>query len=214
MRIRSLRAARVLAAVAAAGLVSLAAAGCTAGSPSASPTPSGNSGAPTSAPSTVHTTPNVPNVPSATGLAGTPGSAKPTVPAEPTVPAKPVAPAAPAKAVTVQQLKFPNTNATVLFTGYDAKDKLAEFQQVAQNPKVPYADLIPDPKDPTIHRLPLAPGTNVTSIDPDGFPFETCPPFNCTSDDVIQNVMSHTTLWAHIHVNAADQIDTVNEIAY
>ena len=101
-----------------------------------------------------------------------------------------------------------------MFTGYDTKDKLAEFQQVAQNPNVPYADLVPDPKDPAIHRLSLAPGTNITSIDPGGFPFETCPPFNCTSDDVIQNVMSHRTLWASIHANTADQIDTVNEIAY
>lgn len=133
-----------------------------------------------------------------------------------TAPATPPATnqSAPAKPVTVQQLSFPNTSATVMFTGYDATDKMAEFQKVVTNPKTPYADLIPDPADPAVHRLSLAPGTNVTSIDPDGFPFETCPPVNCTPDDVIQTVTSRTTLWAHIHVNAADQIDVVNQIAY
>ena len=73
---------------------------------------------------------------------------------------------------------------------------MPEFQKVVQNPNAPYADLISDPSDPAVHQLPLEPGTAVKSIDPNGFPFETCPPVNCTSDDVVQSVMSHTTLWA------------------
>ncbi|HEY4020731.1 MAG TPA: hypothetical protein VGM75_18715 [Pseudonocardiaceae bacterium] len=176
---RSLRAARMLVAVAAAGMVSFAAAGCTASSPTASPTTatstlSGSVTSPPAAPSTVHAAP----------------------------------------AVAVQQLQFPNASATVVFTGYDTKDKMVEFQKVVQNPAKPTADLIPDPKDPAVHRLALAPGTNVTSIDPNGFPFETCPPVHCTADDIIQSVMSRMTLWANIHVNAADQINVVNQSAY
>lgn len=187
MRVPSFRASRVLVAAATAGLIGLAAAGCSGGTASSAP----QANQPAANPATAAALPHA-------GQATSPSTKD----------------SAPVKASTVQALKFPNTSATVMFTGYDSKNNMPEFQKVVQNPKSPYADLIPDPKDPAVHELALAPGTDVTSIDPNGFPFETCPPVNCTADDVIQSVISHTTLWAHIHVNGADQIDVVNQIAY
>jgi predicted component of type VI protein secretion system len=119
-------------------------------------------------------------------------------------------------AVAVAKLQFPNTSDDVEFTGYDAKNNMARFHKVVQAPGVPHADLIPDPSDPATHELPMAPGAKITSIDPNGFPFETCPPTHCTVDDVIASVIGHENdaFFAHIHVNAADQIDSVRQSAY
>ncbi|HEX5117406.1 MAG TPA: hypothetical protein VFW65_19625 [Pseudonocardiaceae bacterium] len=130
-----------------------------------------------------------------------------------------VAPATTAKpsAATTQTLKFPNTSADVVFVGYDLKDKLVEFQKVVDDRTSSLtANLVPDPSDPAVHRLPLKPGIKIVSIDPGGFQFETCPPTSCTVDQVMQSVISHNygQFWAHIHVNAADQIDVVRQSAY
>ncbi|HJP80606.1 MAG TPA: hypothetical protein VJ914_40415 [Pseudonocardiaceae bacterium] len=185
MKTSSLRAVQILLVTAAVGALGLAAAGCTSSAtPSSAPAQSAPATSASAGPSTVTSSPATPSTPSAV------------------------------QAVTAEKLKFPNTTATVEFLGYDETNKMPKFQKVTQDPTAPYADLIPDPQDPAVHELPLAPGTDVTPIDPSGFPFETCPPLNCTSDDIVRNVMSHTTLWAKIHVNAADRIDSVREIAY
>lgn len=119
-------------------------------------------------------------------------------------------------AAPVRQLKFPNTDLDVRFVKYDTKNKLVEFQKVTQAAGSRAANLVPDPKDPGIHELPMKPGTTIESVDPQGFSFETCPPTSCTADDVMASVIGHLqgSFWAHIHVNASDQIDSVRQSAY
>jgi hypothetical protein len=114
-------------------------------------------------------------------------------------------------------LRFPNISVDVVFTSYDRKNKLVEFQKVVQDRGSGAAHLVPDPSDPAVHRLPMAPGAKVKPIDPRDFPFETCPPTTaCTIDDIMASTIQHYngTFWAHIHVNAADQIDSVAQSAY
>jgi hypothetical protein len=113
-------------------------------------------------------------------------------------------------------LKFPNTDFTVLFTGYDGNKELVEFKKVVQDPQSRGAHLVPDPADPATHRLPMAKDANVKSIDPNGFPFETCPPTGCSGYKIMESVIGHfnNAFYAHIHVNAADQIDSANQSAY
>lgn len=128
----------------------------------------------------------------------------------------PVPPPTGPSAAAIRQLKFPNTNEQVLFTGYDTTVDMAEFQEVVQDPSAKAAHLVPDPSDPGIHRLPMKPGTKVESFLPNGFPFEVCPPTSCTTDQIMQSVISHypDAFWATIHVNAADQIDMVQQMDY
>lgn len=178
MRIQSSAVARTLTVIAAAGLVGLAAAGCTGSTPTAAPS--------TTTPLASPATSGTPSTKDSTSI----------------------------ETATVRALKFPNTSSTVMFTGYDTKNHLAKFEKVTQNPSSSHADLIPDPADPATHELPIAPGAKVIPLDPNGFPFETCPPVNCTSDDIMQSVIGHDTLWARIQVNAADQIEAVQQIAY
>jgi hypothetical protein len=113
--------------------------------------------------------------------------------------------------------KFPNTDELVLVTGYDAKNHLVEFQKLTQNPASQAAYLVPDPKDPAIHKLPMASRATINSYLPGGgFPFETCPPISCTTDDIVVSVIGHNkdSFYADIHVNAADQIDAVAQSDY
>lgn len=130
--------------------------------------------------------------------------------------ARPAGASTAVNAAPTRKLKFPNTSADVVFTRYDSKNKLVAFQKVVQDPTSRAAHLVPDPSDPATHELPMAHGTNVKSIDPNGFPFETCPPVACTVDDVMESVILHNNgaFWAHIHVNAEDQIDFVAQSAY
>jgi hypothetical protein len=104
----------------------------------------------------------------------------------------------------------------VVFTGYDAKNKLVEFQKVVPKAGSLTPDLVPDPSDPATHELPMAPGVKVKSQDPDGFPFETCPPVHCTIDDIMESIIGHNkdSFWAHIHVNAEGRFDAVAQSAY
>jgi hypothetical protein len=103
-----------------------------------------------------------------------------------------------------------------MFTRYDARNKTAEFRNVTQAPGSDPVLLEPDPSDPTTHRLPVVAGASIKSIAPEGFPFETCPPAACPADDMMDSVLGHNPsgFFANIHVNAADQIDTVEEMAY
>ncbi|HEX5406146.1 MAG TPA: hypothetical protein VFX16_28045 [Pseudonocardiaceae bacterium] len=114
------------------------------------------------------------------------------------------------------QLRFPNTSNDVEFTGYDAQDGLVEFHKVVVQSDGAGPNMVPDPSDPGTHRLPMASGATVRSIDPRGFPFEACPPRSCTASDIVASVIGHNNdaFCAHIHVNAADQIDSVRQSAY
>jgi len=197
MKTRSLRAGRTLTVATAAVFIGLAAAACQPGAPSAA---SPNSGQAASAGANgVTDAPAVP--PRVSSQASAPGTKQPGVPTN---------------VVAVGQLKFPNTDVDVVFTGYDEKNRLVEFRKVVQDPKSPTAHLVPDPGDPAIHELPVATGTSVKSIDPNGFPFETCPPTACTADNIMESVIGHLNgaFYAHIHVNATDQIDSVAQSAY
>lgn len=126
------------------------------------------------------------------------------------------APTTPAKAAPTGESKFPSTNLDVVFTGQDATNKLVEFQKVVQDPASPTAHLVPDPSDPAVHELPMASDAEVKSLDPNGFPFETCPPTSCTVDTIMDSVIGdyNDAFYAHIHVNAADQIDSVAQSAH
>lgn len=152
-----------------------------------------------------------------------PAQTQPVAPAPAQPPAAAAAPAAqPAVAPAAQPavastLKFPNTDLAVLFTKYDPKTKMVEFHKVAQVPGSDPISLGPDPSDPVTHRLPMSATATVQSIDPHGFPFETCPPTSCTPDNVMDAVIGHDApegLFANIHVNAADRIETVAEMSY
>jgi hypothetical protein len=194
MNSASLRPARFLVAIAATGLIGLAAAGCTSnGSPSAS----------------------APSAPAASTSAQ--ASAQAGAPTRPTTSAPP----APAKAATTatatqaRTLMFPNTNDDVEFVGYNTTTNMPEFVKVVQQGNKG-ANLVPDPRDPAIHELPMAPTATVRAVDGTDFPFEICPPHGCTIDLVIAGVIGHydNSFYAHIHVNAADQIVSVEQSAY
>lgn len=199
MKTWSLRTRRTLTFAATATVLGLASAACQGG---AQPT--------ASAPATPSQTVPTLAAPTANSVAPAVSSGS-----SPATAAKPAAPGTRAKAASAE-LKFPNTTADVVFVGYDAKNKLVEFQKVVQDPASPGAHLVPDPSDPAVHELPMASGAKVTSIDPGGFPFETCPPISCTADNIMESVIGHYNgaFYAHMHVNAADRIDSVAESAY
>jgi hypothetical protein len=180
---------RILVVATAATLIGLAATACRAGSQAAPPAPV----------TSTHTVPPAPAVPSRTTTSAPATTSRTTPPA-----------------TTAPKLKFPNTDVDVVFVGYDLKNKLVEFQKVVEEPESRLPNLVPDPSDPAVHRLPMKPGTTVASIDPRGFPFETCPATSCTVDQVMRSVISHNhgQFRAHIHVDAADQIDVVRQSAY
>lgn len=197
---------RVLLAVAATGLVGVTAAGCT----SAPSAPSA------SAPVTSASAPSAsaaagPVVPAFTITDDGPTSTTSTASASTST-----RPTAQVNAVAARKLQFPNTSEDVEITRYDTRNNMVQFHKVVREPGVPYVYLIPDASDLADHELPLAPGATITSVDPNGFPYQTCPPTHCTPDDIVQSVISHqaNAFWAHIHVNAADQIDSVRQSAY
>lgn len=200
MKAMSLHTIRILTVATAATLVGLTAAACQ---------PSGESTAP--APTTsvqAAPTTSIQAPPTTTGGGGRvstpPARSRATVPHTTST------------ATPTRTLRFPNTSADVVFVRYDAKNKLVAFQKVVRDPASPAANLVPDPRDPAIHELSMAPGTTVKPIDPRGFPFETCPPASCTVNNVMDSIIGHYNgaFWAHVHVNAADQIDSVAELAY
>ncbi|ATY13484.1 hypothetical protein CU254_25915 [Amycolatopsis sp. AA4] len=101
------------------------------------------------------------------------------------------------------------------FIGYDTKRDMPEFVKVVQQGNGG-AHLVPDPDDPTTHELPMSPDASIRAVGDTDFPFETCPPYGCTTSLMIASVIGHydNSFYAHIHVNAADQIDFVEQSAY
>jgi hypothetical protein len=208
MRTRTPRTSHGLVIAATAALIGLAASACHADAQSAAPAPA-TSRQTTLAPATL--------APASNGTADVPAvSPSKSSPTRTTGTTGKSGITGPLNAVGTEKLKFPNTSVDVVFTKYDAKNKLVEFQKVVQDPKSPTAHLVPDPRDPAIHELPMASGATVKSIVPGGFPFETCPPTSCTIDNVMESVIGHfyDAFYAHIHVDAADQIDSVAQSAY
>lgn len=202
MKTVTIRPSRVLLAVAAAGLVGLTAAGC-ASAPSAS--------------SRVTTTASAPSTSAAARPVAPPfmsTSARPVTTTSSAASSSSSKPTAQVNAVAVRKLQFPNTSDDVEITRYDTVNHMVQFHKVVQEPGVSYPELVPDASDLADHELPMSPGATISLVDPNAY--ETCPPAHCTVDDMIQTIIGHenNALWAHIHVNAADQIDSVQQSAY
>ncbi|MFI5610884.1 hypothetical protein [Amycolatopsis sp. NPDC051903] len=159
-------------------------------------------------------TPPAPPAPVSTSAAPT-ATAFPIIPAAPVPAAQPPAGAAgpkPADAANAGR-QFPGKSLDVRFTAYDRTTNLASFyvtRTVATGGAPQVVDV------PGLHRLPLAPAATVTSVDPGGFPFETCPPVHCTPANVLESVVGHYPggLFARMDVNTADQITAITESAY
>ncbi|MGH7867773.1 MAG: hypothetical protein ACREP9_09140, partial [Candidatus Dormibacteraceae bacterium] len=114
-------------------------------------------------------------------------------------------------------LKFPNKSLeNVLFVKYDAQSDMVEFQKTTQAPHSDSPELIPDPSDPAIHRLHMAAGAKIKYLDGETFDYNLCRPNGCTDNDKFYTVLDHNPgmFYADIHVNAADQIDSVDKSSY
>ncbi|QRP43327.1 hypothetical protein [Amycolatopsis sp. FDAARGOS 1241] len=128
--------------------------------------------------------------------------------------AAPTATAAPVVAAAGTGLKFPGKSLDVRFTAYDFTTNFASFYVTRTEPTGggPHVADVPG-----LHRLPLAPAARITSSDPGGFPFETCPPQNCTPGHELEAVLGHHApggLFARMDVDVSDQITAIAESAY
>jgi hypothetical protein len=202
MRVSTRRSTNLVLAVTAAGLIGLGAAACSGGSPAQS--------APAAHPAATSNTLDSAAGPGAPAAGSTPAAPASSLPPK----AKPTA--QPAAKPAAAPRTFAGSTLDVELTGYDAQSGLASFHKVVQDPNSPSAHLIPDPADPGTHRLRLSPNAPVTSNDPDGFPYETCPPVSCTAGDILGSVLGHQndSLFAAMHVDAADVIDRITQSAY
>ncbi|MGW4487193.1 hypothetical protein ACWEOE_25525 [Amycolatopsis sp. NPDC004368] len=110
-------------------------------------------------------------------------------------------------------LKFPGKTRQVRFTSYARASGFAEFHLVT----VESTGGAPHVVDvPGLHRLRLTPTATIEANDPQGFPFETCPPDEYSTGIELESVLGHygTGLIAHAAVNADDLITDIHESAY
>lgn len=113
-------------------------------------------------------------------------------------------------------LQFPNKDLTVLIDGYDAANRMVEFHLAVWQPgQVDDGTYNTDPHNTAAHRLAIAPDATLTSFSPD-----------CTAKGGTATQGTHCTLAQYIqslgddsgagpaklHVNAADQIQTVQAL--
>ena len=152
------------------------------------------------------------------GQAGTPSAA----PATSSAPAS-ANPAANGggSTATAQQvaLKFPNKNLTIAMEGYDSSLRMVQFQLAVWvaggADDGHYGD---DPTDPATHRLAVAPGAKLTALSSDctGPAAGNDPNTDGTTCTVAQFAAALTDGSAigpaKVHVNAADQIDSAQEL--
>ncbi|MEU4667802.1 hypothetical protein AB0F91_07505 [Amycolatopsis sp. NPDC023774] len=151
----------------------------------------------------------VPSAPLSTSAASTATRAAVTPSSSAQQPGRPPQPAAAAG------LKFPGKSLEVRFTHYDRASGMAEFSLVTPAPNGGAGPHLVDV--PGAHRLPLAPNATIESVDPAGFPFETCPPTECSTGIELESVLSQyggSGLFADAAVNAADQITDIHEMPY
>ncbi|QYN18236.1 hypothetical protein [Amycolatopsis sp. DSM 110486] len=150
----------------------------------------------------------VPSAPLSTSVAPTATQAPSSSAQQPGQSQQPVAAAA-------AGLKFPGKSLEVRFYRYDRASGMAEFFLVTLAPNGGAGPHLVDVPGP--HRLPLAPNATIESVDPAGFPFETCPPTECSTGIELQSVLSQyggSGLFADAAVNAADQITDIHEMPY
>ncbi|MEV4596804.1 hypothetical protein AB0K15_05320 [Amycolatopsis sp. NPDC049253] len=151
----------------------------------------------------------VPSAPLSTSAAPSATRAPAAPPASAQQPGRSAQPAAAAG------LKFPGKSLEVRFTRYDRASGMAEFSLVTLAPDGGAGPHLVDV--PGAHRLPLAPNATIESVDPAGFPFETCPPTECSTGIELETVLNHYAgggLFADAAVNAADQITDIHEMPY
>ncbi|WP_326834554.1 hypothetical protein VSH64_06455 [Amycolatopsis rhabdoformis] len=110
-------------------------------------------------------------------------------------------------------LKFPGKTLEVRFTSYDRASGFAEFHLVTTEATGGGPHVV---DVPGLHRLRLTPTATIEAIDPEGFPFETCPPDECSTGIELESVLSQYggSLFAHASVNADDLITDIHESAY
>ncbi|WP_432853446.1 hypothetical protein ACQPXB_17875 [Amycolatopsis sp. CA-161197] len=155
--------------------------------------------------------PSVPSVPLSTSVAPTATRA----PAAPSSSAQQPGQSQQPVAAAAAGLKFPGKSLEVRFTRFDRATGMAEFYLVTLAPNGGAGPHLVDV--PGLHRLPLAPNATIESVDPAGFPFETCPPTECSTGIELRSVLSHyggSGLFADAAVNAADRITDIHEMAY
>ena len=147
------------------------------------------------------------------GQTGTPSAAATTTAAPAT------AASGTASQVATRALQFPNKKLTVTVQGYNSSVKMVEFQQavwVAGGPDDGHYGT--DPHDGAVHRLAIAPNAKLTALSPDctGPSTGDNPNTDGTGCTVAQFVTALTDGSAigpaTLHVNAADQIDSAQEL--
>jgi hypothetical protein len=115
-------------------------------------------------------------------------------------------------------LRFPDTNLTVRFTGYDDATRMVTFEVVTFVPGGPDdGHYTPDTHNPGSHRLPLAASPTITALS------TLCANATTTVNPVIDAVPCTPARFvaslratpgdvAQMHVDATDHIDTVHEV--
>jgi hypothetical protein len=124
-----------------------------------------------------------------------------------------------AQAAASRTLQFPNKNLTVTLEGYDSSVDMVDFQLavwVAGGPDDGH--YAADPSDGATHRLPIAAGAKLTALSPDctGPSAGDNPNTDGSACTVAQLVAALNDKSgagpAKLHVNAADQIDSAQEL--
>ncbi|HEX4224079.1 MAG TPA: hypothetical protein VHZ97_17055 [Pseudonocardiaceae bacterium] len=149
------------------------------------------------------------------GSSGTPTAASTSGSA----PTSSVATTAAARPAASRTLQFPNKSLTITMQGYDSSVKMLDFQLavfVAGGPDDGHYS--PDPSDTAVHRLSIAPNAKLSALSADctGPSAGANPGTDGTTCTVAQFVAALTDQSgigpAKVHVNAADQIDSAQEL--
>lgn len=112
--------------------------------------------------------------------------------------------------------QFPNKDLMVLIDGYDANNRMVEFHlAVWKSGQVDDGTYDTDPKNPAAHRLAIAPDATLTSFSPDctAKGGANTDGTHCTVAQFVQALGDDSAAGpAKLHVNAADQIESVEAI--
>jgi hypothetical protein len=142
-----------------------------------------------------------------------------TGPTAATTPATVFIPVTAAAATTPPPLRFPNTDLTVRFTGYDDTAKMVTFVLVTWIPGgADDGHYASNASDSGPHRLPLAAGVTITSWSSDcagnGGDGGTGDDNSCTADQLVAGLHAGGggLSVAALHVDSTDHVSNVREI--
>lgn len=120
---------------------------------------------------------------------------------------------------TPPPLKFPNTDLTVRFTGYDDTAKMVTFVRVTWIPGgEDDGHYVDDTSDSASHRLPLAANVTITSWSTDcsgaGSATGADGSYHCTSQQLVSGLRAGGggLSIASLHVDGTDHVSDVREI--